>query len=161
MKRITNMTRYVLLGLTVVLMTSAVPVSKKEAPAAKVTEAPSVMDYSLTNMTNAEMFRHAEALKGSKLTLKEKIALKVFKKQAIKHVDAPAARESGKSQLIALILVILVGGLGIHRFYLGYTTIGIIQLLTLGGCGVWALIDLIRIAMGTLQPANGPYTETL
>ena len=67
----------------------------------------------------------------------------------------------GKSQLIALILVILVGGLGIHRFYLGYTTIGIIQLLTAGGCGIWALIDLIRIITGDLKPKDGEYTETL
>ena len=75
-------------------------------------------------------------------------------------MTSPAAG-GGKSQLIALILVILVGGLGIHRFYLGYTTIGIIQLLTLGGCGVWALIDLVRIAIGDLKPKNGEYSETL
>ena len=48
-----------------------------------------------------------------------------------------------------------IGALGIHRFYLGYTTIGIIQILTLGGCGVWALIDVIRIAIGDLLPADG------
>lgn len=54
-----------------------------------------------------------------------------------------------------------MGGLGIHRFYLGYTGIGIIQLLTLGGCGIWTLIDLIRIITGDLQPNGGTYTETL
>lgn len=64
--------------------------------------------------------------------------------------------------MVALILVALVGGLGIHRFYLGYTTIGIIQLLTLGGCGIWALIDLIRIITGDLGPADGnAYDPTL
>lgn len=68
---------------------------------------------------------------------------------------------SGKSQLIALLLCIFVGTLGIHRFYLGYTTAGIIQLLTLGACGIWTLIDLIRIITGDLQPANGPYDETI
>ena len=67
----------------------------------------------------------------------------------------------GKSQIIALLLVALVGGLGIHRFYLGYTWQGIVQLLTLGGCGVWALIDLIRIITGDLQPKNGSYSKTL
>jgi len=70
-------------------------------------------------------------------------------------------RSSGKSQLVALILVIFVGGIGIHRFYLGYTGIGIIQLLTLGGCGIWALIDLIRIATGDLKPKGGEYSEKL
>jgi TM2 domain len=68
---------------------------------------------------------------------------------------------SGKSQVIALILVILVGGLGIHRFYLGYTWQGVVQLLTGGGCGIWAIIDLIRIITGDLQPKNGSYSKTL
>ncbi|MDP5231863.1 MAG: TM2 domain-containing protein [Cellulophaga sp.] len=68
---------------------------------------------------------------------------------------------SGKSQVIALILVLIVGGLGIHRFYLGYTWQGVVQLLTLGGCGIWALIDLIRIVTGDLQPKDGNYTKTL
>lgn len=71
--------------------------------------------------------------------------------------EAPAAE--GKSQIIALVLVVLLGGLGIHRFYLGYTGIGIAQLLTLGGCGIWALIDLVRIITGDLKPKGGDYTE--
>jgi TM2 domain-containing membrane protein YozV len=69
--------------------------------------------------------------------------------------------QSGKSQVIALILVALVGGLGVHRFYLGYTWQGVVQLLTAGGCGVWAIIDLIRIITGSLQPKNGSYSKTL
>ena len=78
-----------------------------------------------------------------------------------KHISGKSAAGS-KSQLVALLLVIFVGGLGIHRFYLGYTTIGIIQLLTLGGCGIWALIDLIRIITGDLKPADGSeYNPTL
>ncbi|MBK6861869.1 MAG: TM2 domain-containing protein [Saprospiraceae bacterium] len=110
-----------------------------------------------------------------KLSLKEKaklyVAKKVIEKQ-LKKLDQQQAQLSnadlddhpaggGKSQLIALLLCIFVGGLGIHRFYLGYTTIGIIQLLTAGGCGIWALIDLIRIITGDLKPKNGDYTETL
>lgn len=71
------------------------------------------------------------------------------------------APSGGKSQLIALLLCFFLGGLGIHRFYLGYTTIGIIQLLTAGGCGIWALIDLIRIITGDLKPKDGDYSEKL
>jgi TM2 domain-containing membrane protein YozV len=74
---------------------------------------------------------------------------------------SPAALGGEKSQVIALVLVALVGGLGIHRFYLGYTWQGVVQLLTLGGCGIWALIDLIRIITGDLQPKNGSYDKTL
>ncbi|MFD1292908.1 TM2 domain-containing protein [Lutibacter holmesii] len=68
---------------------------------------------------------------------------------------------SGKSQLTALLLVIFLGWLGVHRFYLGYIWQGVVQLLTLGGFGIWALIDLIRIITGDLQPKNGPYSKTL
>jgi TM2 domain-containing membrane protein YozV len=105
----------------------------------------------------------AEDLKGSKLSLKEKIALKVFGKKISSKVTAATSAPTGgeKSQVVALILVILVGGLGIHRFYLGYTWQGIVQLLTLGGCGIWSLIDLIRIIMGTLKPKDGEYDVTL
>jgi TM2 domain-containing membrane protein YozV len=74
---------------------------------------------------------------------------------------SPAAASSGKSQVIALVLVLLVGGIGIHRFYLGYTWQGIVQLLTLGACGVWSLIDLVRIVTGDLKPKNGNYSKTL
>jgi len=45
----------------------------------------------------------------------------------------------------------LVGTLGIHRFMIGDTTNGILMLLTLGGCGIWALIDLISILSGKMS----------
>lgn len=77
------------------------------------------------------------------------------------EITSPAAADSGKSQVIALILCALIGGLGIHRFYLGYTWQGVVQLLTLGGCGIWSLIDLIRIITGDLKPKNGDYAKTL
>lgn len=99
-----------------------------------------------------------------KAALKVKKEVKAIVKAAEKKQNAaePAsAAESGKSQLIAAVLAFLVGALGIHRFYLGYTGIGIAQLLTLGGCGIWALIDLIRILMGDLKPKDGEYSETL
>lgn len=67
----------------------------------------------------------------------------------------------GKSQIIALVLAILVGVIGVHRFYLGYPMEGVLQLLTAGGCGIWTLIDIIRIITGDLQPADGEYEETL
>lgn len=97
-----------------------------------------------------------KAMTGKKLSFKETIGLKLMqwkmKKEMKKH---HRNGEEPKSQTVALILVILVGLLGIHRFYLGYTGVGVIQLLTAGGCGIWALIDLIRIATGDLKPADG------
>ena len=76
------------------------------------------------------------------------------------ELSSPAIAGEGKSQIIAAILAFAIGGLGIHRFYLGYTWQGVVQLLTAGGCGVWALIDLIRICTGDLQPKNGSYAKT-
>ena len=49
------------------------------------------------------------------------------------------------------IICWLVGVLGIHRFMIGDTTNGILMLLTLGGCGIWALIDLIKILSGQMS----------
>lgn len=62
---------------------------------------------------------------------------------------------SSDEKIIAILLCFFLGGLGIHRFYLGYTTIGVIQLLTAGGCGVWVLIDFIRLVIGDLGRAGG------
>lgn len=60
-----------------------------------------------------------------------------------------------KSKIVALLLSIFLGGLGIDRFYLGYIGMGILKLLTGGLFGILWLIDIIRIACGSLKPANG------
>ena len=48
-----------------------------------------------------------------------------------------------KKKVTAGVLAILLGGLGIHKFYLGYTKEGIIQLI-LGLCGIGSIIGLIE-----------------
>lgn len=112
-------------------------------------------------ITKAELRNIAAIAKGEKLSFKERLAIKIFGKKIGNKMMSTATVDGGKSQVIALILVLLVGGLGIHRFYLGYTWQGIVQLLTLGGCGIWSLIDLIRIITGSLQPKDGEYEKTL
>ena len=64
-------------------------------------------------------------------------------------------QKSPKGFVPALILCILLGGLGIHRFYVGKVVTGILMILTLGGLGIWTLIDLIRIAVGSFKDRNG------
>ncbi len=64
-------------------------------------------------------------------------------------------QEGSKSFLVAWLLAYFVGILGIDRFYLGYTGLGILKLVTLGGCGIWALIDWILIWAGVLKAADG------
>lgn len=60
-----------------------------------------------------------------------------------------------RSFLVAVLLSALVGTLGVDRFYMGYIGLGILKLITLGGCGIWWLIDLILIATGNLNDADG------
>lgn len=61
---------------------------------------------------------------------------------------------SEKDWLTALLISFFVGWFGIDRFYLGYTGLGILKLITFGGCGLWYLVDLILIAMGNLNDSN-------
>ena len=60
-----------------------------------------------------------------------------------------------KQYMTALLLSIFLGGLGVDRFYLGYTVLGIVKLLTGGGCGIWWLIDVILIATKKLKDSDG------
>ena len=114
------------------------------------------------------------------LSLKERIMLNVFSKKVARSVENNAQNntkpqssmeepfvpvdeynedllgdkpgEKSQSTALALWFLVLVGVAGIHRIYLGYTLIGVIQLLTLGCCGIWALIDLVRLISGDLKP---------
>jgi len=77
-------------------------------------------------------------------------------------VNRPQPREatfdpnkSSKEWLVCLLLCFFLGYLGLHRFYVGKTGTGIAQLLTAGGCGVWALIDFIMIILGKFTDADG------
>ena len=62
---------------------------------------------------------------------------------------------SDKDFTTALLLSIFLGYLGVDRFYLGHIGLGVAKLLTLGGCGIWHLVDLILIAMRKLPDAQG------
>lgn len=62
---------------------------------------------------------------------------------------------SDKSRTVAAVLCFFLGALGVHSFYAGKIVVGIIQLLTLGGLGIWALIDFIFIVIGKYKDKNG------
>ena len=62
---------------------------------------------------------------------------------------------SDKDWTTLLILSVLLGGLGADRFYAGHIGLGVLKLLTIGACGIWALIDIIMVATGKFTDADG------
>lgn len=62
---------------------------------------------------------------------------------------------SGKSRLVTLLLCFFLGLLGVHRFYVGKIGTGILMILTFGGLGVWVMIDLILILVGSFTDKEG------
>jgi TM2 domain-containing membrane protein YozV len=63
--------------------------------------------------------------------------------------------KSSKSFVAALLLAFFFGSIGIHRFYVGKIGTGILMIVTVGGLGIWTLIDFIMIAIGKFTDKEG------
>ena len=74
---------------------------------------------------------------------------------AVNHAPQPSGEMSDKEWLPTVLLCWFLGFLGVHRFYTGHTGIGVAQLLTVGGCGIWVVIDFIMILVGSFKDAQG------
>lgn len=65
------------------------------------------------------------------------------------------SEQSEKGFVPTLLLCFFLGIFGIHRFYTGKVGTGVLQLLTLGGLGIWAMVDMIVIACGNFKDKEG------
>jgi TM2 domain-containing membrane protein YozV len=63
--------------------------------------------------------------------------------------------QSNKSQAATFLFAWFFGALGVHRFYLGRWKTGILMLITLGGLGIWYLIDYFLVGCGAMTDAKG------
>ena len=63
--------------------------------------------------------------------------------------------KSDKDWIVTLLLSLFLGGMGAHRFYVGKIGTGILQLITLGGCGIWTLVDFIMVITGNFKDKDG------
>jgi len=70
-------------------------------------------------------------------------------------MSSPEQQSSSKSQAVAFIPSMFLGIFGADRFYLGYTGLGVLKLITCGGVCVWALIDFVLIGIGAMKDAQG------
>lgn len=62
---------------------------------------------------------------------------------------------SEKRILPAFLLCFFFGAFGFHRFYVGKIGTGVLQVLTLGGLGIWALVDFVMIIIGAFTDKQG------
>ena len=70
-------------------------------------------------------------------------------------VDQNGNPISPRSRLACALLAWIVGIFGVHRFYVGKVGTGIAMIFTLGGLGIWVLVDLIMILVGSFKDKEG------
>ncbi len=92
---------------------------------------------------------------GEIINIKSEICPKCGVRQPSSSIKTDEQKSKENKWLMTLLLCWFLGVFGIHRFYTGHTGIGVVQLLTLGGCGIWTLIDFIIIIIGNYKDADG------
>jgi len=75
--------------------------------------------------------------------------------QQAQQVQIIQVMDSDKDWIVTLVLAIIIGGFGVDRFYSGSILLGVLKLITLGGLGLWWLIDIILLVTGNYKDGNG------
>ncbi len=151
------MKKIVLLLLSLTLYTASVQAAMVPPPAEKKTTATKAAKKS-QRLAKLQQ-KHAKLSAKKHLTAKEQHRLRILNQKIIKGQKGTQKMMAGDSWIVAVLLSFFLGGLGIDRFYLGYIVLGIIKLLTIGGLGIWALIDFILILVRALKPKGGDYAD--
>jgi TM2 domain-containing membrane protein YozV len=93
---------------------------------------------------------------GEIINIKAEICPKCGVRQLVQSTQISVEiTEQRNKWITCLLLCWFLGIFGVHRFYTGHTALGVVQLLTLGGCGIWTLIDFIVIVSGNFKDAEG------
>ena len=72
---------------------------------------------------------------------------KVAQNTVVKEVTKePASNKRKVKWVLTLVMSIIFGYLGVDRFIMGHVGLGLLKIVTFGGCGIWWLIDVILIA---------------
>jgi TM2 domain-containing membrane protein YozV len=77
-----------------------------------------------------------------------------FDSQKEKLLDS-STKTNSIDCLALFLLTFFVGVLGVHRFYVGKIGTGVLMLITLGGLGVWFLVDLLLVVTGQFTNKDG------
>ena len=93
---------------------------------------------------------------GALINIKAEICPKCGVRQTLQSTPiGTEITEQRNNWITCLLLCWFLGVFGVHRFYTGHTALGVVQLLTLGGCGIWTIIDFIIIVSGNFKDAQG------
>lgn len=93
---------------------------------------------------------------GVLINIKAEICPKCGVRQSLQSTPISSEiTEKRNKWITCLLLCWFLGVFGVHRFYTGHTALGVVQLLTLGGCGIWTIIDFIIIVSGNFKDAQG------